>query len=169
MRWQVAVALSAVVLSPLVLVIACEPRRPPPPALFFEGLPVQGSKADAKGAGFTDCVKDSRSMRCRREGVMVKGLGPHSAAVDLRYGDGSGGFDHLTVWHNGNQSELYAVGELLVKQGWQLCRTGGENWGDQEIYTRAGSPVRVSIDISYWGKRRLRILPELNQPIGKCW
>jgi hypothetical protein len=169
MRWGSGIVLSGLVLSPLVYAIASEPRLPAPRAMRFEGLPVQGSLADAQRAGFIDCYKDTRSVRCRRDRVTVKGLGPYNAAVDLLYGDGSGGFYELTVWSEGDQADLYAVGHLLMKQGWAQCRTGGEFWGDQEIYTRPGSPIRFSIDISYWGKRRLRILPELNQPKGHCW
>ena len=166
MRW-------CVVLLPLALLAGCEPARKPPPALWFEGLPVRGTMGDAQRAGFADCVRDTRSVRCRGDGVMVMGKGPYSGAADLLYSDGSGGFEGLTLWHDGNQNDdpmgVLAVGELLKQQGWQLCRTGEEFRGDQEIYTKAGSPIRFSIDISYWGKRRLRILPERNQPKGHCW
>ncbi|UZK67537.1 hypothetical protein [Sphingomonas sp. M1-B02] len=157
-------------LLPLVLLASCEERRKPPAALWFEGLPVRGSAAEAQAAGFTRCGTVGRSLRCRREGVMVAGKGPYAAAVDLLYSDGSGGFDQLTVWDDRDQSAVNAVGTLLESQGWQLCRTGlDDNRGDQAIYTKAGVPVRFSIDLSYWGKRRLRILPETNQPKGKCW
>ena len=101
---------------------------------------------------------------------MVAGKGPFSGALDLRHADGSGGFYQLTLWHADDQDKaVYAVGPALQAQGWSLCRTGTEFRGDQEIYTKAGAPVRFSIDISYWGKRRLRVLPELGQPIGYCW
>jgi hypothetical protein len=163
MRWQAT-------LLPLVLLAGCEERRTPPAALWFEGLPVRGSAADAQAAGFTRCVTIARSLRCRREGVMVEGKGPFSAAVDLLYSDGSGGFDQLIFWDDRDQNAVNVVGDLLEARGWQLCRTGpNEDRGDQEIYTKAGAPVRFSIDLSYWGKRRLRILPETNQPKGRCW
>jgi hypothetical protein len=154
----------------LILLAGCEQRRPPPPAFRYEGLPVQGSWPDARDAGLTYCTRITRHLRCRREGVMLKGQGPFSAAADLLYSDGSGGFYELTLWHNGDQRTTSAFGDMLEKQGWEICRTGpNENRGDQAIYTKAGAPVRFSIDLSYWGKRRLRILPELNQPKGHCW
>jgi hypothetical protein len=162
------------ILLPLVplLLIGCEPRQKAPHAFLYEGWPIQGSMADAQRAGFTDCTKVSRFVRCVRTGVMLKGKGPFIAAVDSLYDDGSGGFYELLFWYPGSQKDdgVNAVGALLAEQGWQLCRTGpNENTGDQEIYTKPGSPVRFSIDISYWGKRRLRILPELHQPTGHCW
>ena len=101
---------------------------------------------------------------------MVAGKGPFSGALDLRHPDGGGGFHQLTLWHPSDQKAVASVGAMLKAQGWSLCRTGPTEFrGDQEIYTRAGARVRFSIDISYWGKRRLRILPELGQPIGHCW
>lgn len=155
----------------ILLLAACEPRRTPPPAQWFEGLPVRGSKADAQRAGFTDCIAMSaQTLRCRRHGVMLLGQGPYVAAVDLLYSDGSGGFDALILWHDRDQNAVATVGDLLEKQGWHTCRTGpNENQGDQEIYTKAGALIRFSMDLSYWGKRRLRLLPELNQPTGRCW
>src|SRR5690606_21430922 len=128
------------------LLAGCQERRPPPAAFSYEGLPVQGGWPDARDAGFTYCSRITRHLRCRREGVMVKGQGPYDAAVDLLYSDGSGGFDGLTLWRNGDQHAVSAVGDALEEQGWQLCRTGpNENRGDQEIYTKAGAPVRFSI------------------------
>ena len=154
----------------LTLLAGCEARKAPPPPLWFEGLPVRGSLSDAQRAGFAGCIRQTRSMRCHREGVQVKGQGPYSAAIDLLYSDGSGGFDQLTLWRHDDQRAVSAVGNLLKAEGWRVCRTGpNESRGDQEIYTKSGSPVRYSIDLSYWGKRRLRILPELNQPTGHCW
>jgi len=161
----------AAILLLLLLLTGCEPpHRPPPPTLLFEGLPVRGSMADAQRAGFTDCIKDTQYVRCRRKDVMLFGHGPYRAAVHPLYSDGSGGFDELTLYHDQDQSAVVEVGMMLEKQGWRLCRTGtDENRGDQAIYTRAGSPVRFSMDLSYWGKRRFRILPELHQPTGHCW
>ena len=100
---------------------------------------------------------------------MLKGFGPFDAAVDLAGGDGRGGFNQLTLWHRGSQDLPVDVSQYLEGEGWDSCMTSRGNWGDQHIFMRKGSPVRISIDISYWGKRRLRVLPELNQPTGKCW
>jgi hypothetical protein len=162
--------LSAALLVSLLLTSCEPPHRPPPPALWFEGLPVRGSKADAVRAGFTDCMKNSQSVRCLRNGVMLLGHGPYVGVVNALYSDGSGGFDELTFYHDRDQGAVLEVGALLEQSGWQICRTGqDESRGDQVIYTRAGSPVRFSMDLSYWGKRRLRILPERNQPKGHCW
>lgn len=157
-------------LGALVLLAGCEPRQKPPAALSFDGVPVQGSLADATRAGFLNCgAMDADSMRCRRTGVYLEGQGPYSAAVDLRYSDGSGGFDLVTLWSDTDQMAVHAVGDALKAKGWSVCRNGQEDRGDQEIYTKAGSPVRISIDLSYWSKRRLRVLSELGQPTGKCW
>ncbi|RYG85255.1 MAG: hypothetical protein EON59_12595 [Alphaproteobacteria bacterium] len=155
----------------MVLLAGRVPVPPPPSALLLGTLPVQGSRADALRAGFTHCTEGTRNrLRCRRAGVMLAGQGPYTAAVDMLGTDGRGGFYQLTLWDDGDQKSIRAVGRLLKANGWSLCRTGpNENAGDQEIYTRAGSRVRFSIDISYWGKRRVRILPELNQPTGYCW
>ena len=87
---------SCAALLPLVLLVGCEPARTPPPTLRFEGLPVRGSLADAHRAGFTYCIRDTRSLRCRKKEVMLLGQGPYAAALDLLYSDGSGGFDALT-------------------------------------------------------------------------
>jgi hypothetical protein len=161
-------------LCPLALLPALlfyyEPRQGPPPSLWFGDLPVRGSLADANRAGFGQCMASGRHMRCRREGVMLLGQGPYSAAVDLLYEDGGGGFEQLTLWHPGDQHAVSDVAEVLKAQGWRLCRTGvDETRGDQEIFTRPGARVRFSIDLSYWGKRRVRILPERGQPTGRCW
>jgi hypothetical protein len=161
---------SLAVLLPLALLGGCKAQPGPPAALWFDGLPVRGSLADAQRAGFTRCVMmDARSMRCRRNGVMVAGQGPYNAAVDLKGGDGSGGFHQLTLWNEGDQQGLYAVGEVFRKRGWSICRTGQIDRGDQTIYTRQGSRVRLSMDISYYSKRRLRVMPEAGQPTGYCW
>lgn len=158
-------------IAALVLLAGRESVQPPPRAMLLGTLPVQGSLADALRAGFTHCTDMTRNqLRCRREGVMLAGQGPYTAAVDMRGTGGRGGFYQLTLWGEDDQDAILAVGKRLKAQGWSLCRTGSsERAGDQEIYTRAGSPVRFSIDISYWGKRRVRILPELNQPTGYCW
>lgn len=146
-----------------------EPPRSPPARIMFEALPVSGSLADAQRAGFTNCVeRASRSLRCGRHGVMFAGAGPYEAAVDLVGGDGSGGFDELTLWHDQDQYALYKVTEALEKQGWQHCSTGTDDKGDQIIYTRKDVRVRISMDLSYWGKRRLRLIPDGNTKEQRC-
>lgn len=149
-----------------LLLAGCEPAYPPPPSpRYFQDLPVSGSLADARRAGFTRCLDDSAAtLRCVRSDVRIQGLGPYRAAVDLKGGDGRGGFDRLTVWHEGDQHELQKVGEALKRAGWRVCFTGQDGRGDQAIYTRAGETVRVAIDLSYWMKRRLRLFRE-NDPL----
>ena len=161
MRWGCLVVLAALA--------SCGPPPKPPAPLMWQGLPVSGSLADARRAGFTNCHSDNVAMRCRREGVMLAGQGPYSAAVDLKRADGAGGFHQLTLWHGQRQEAVQAIGPVLLAQGWTTCRTGTADRGDQVIYRRGGSPVRISVDASYWSKRRLRVLPELGQPTGKCW
>ena len=158
-----------VAIAILLLTGACASERVPPANSKFDGLPITGNVAFARQMGFTRCQDFSASLRCRREGVMLFGEGPYSGAVDSRGGDGRGGFDELLLWHNEDQRAVNAVGLRLLAAGWQLCRTGTDTRGDQNIYTRAGARVRVSIDASYWGKRRLRVMPERGQPTGKCW
>lgn len=154
----------------LVLLAGCGgPKRPPPAPLSFGGLPVAGSLADAKRAGFVDCIQwDAASMRCRRHHVMLEGSGPYEAAVDLAGGDGSGGFGQLVLWHDQDQYAVYKITDALDKQGWHSCNTGTEDRGDQNIYTHAGVPVRISMDLSYWGKRRLRVIPNWNTRERRC-
>lgn len=141
----------------------CGPQRPPPPNRSFNGLPLSGSIEFARRLGFTSCFNiDAISMRCRRSGVMIEGQGPYSAGVDLVGSDGRGGFDQLTLWHEHDQIAVQSVGDTLQRLGWKSCMTalpGINGWGDQEIYARKGIPVKFSIDISYWGKRRLRLIP----------
>ena len=153
----------------LLLLAACTPHRAPPPRVSFEGLPVSGTLADAHRAGFTDCVQpDWDSLRCRRHGAMLKGAGPYEAAVDLVGGDGGGGFDELILWHDRDQYAVYGITDVLEKQGWRNCSTGAGDRGDQIIYTHAGMPVRISMDLSYWGKRRLRVIPGWNRKERQC-
>ncbi len=156
--WWRAAALSAALLA-----AGChsEPPAPPPPSISFAGLPVSGSLADAKRAGFDNCLQmDGGHMRCRRSGVMLLGEGPYEAALDLLEGDGSGGFRQITLWHDRDQSAPLKVGDALKKQGWSFRYTGEGARGDQMILVRKDAPVHFSIDLSYWGKRRVRILPE---------
>ena len=144
------------------------PLPPPPPPLWIGGLPVSGSLADARSAGFNRCIAYNTEMRCRRSGVMLLGQGPYSAAVDLAGSDGSGGFDHLILWHDGDQSALIAVTAVLERQGWRACYTGEGRWGDQAIYTRTGAAMHFSMDLSYWAKRRLRVFPGPAVQSARC-
>lgn len=155
--------LCAAAAATVLLITGCsaDPPAPPPPSLAYAGLPVSGSLADAKRAGFDQCLQmDGGHLRCRRSGVMLLGEGPYEAALDLIGGDGSGGFRQITLWHDRDQSAVLKVGDALKKQGWQYSYTGEGARGDQMILTRRGAPVHFSIDLSYWGKRRVRILPE---------
>lgn len=141
-----------------------DPLPPPPAYAAYAGLPIRGSLADARKAGFTRCAEVARKLRCRRDGVLIEGEGPYDAAVDLTGSDGAGGFRELTLWHPSDQFSLYRVRDALKRKGWQSCITGEGMKGDQMIFTRRGAPVRYSMDISYWGKRRMRIIAESGQP-----
>lgn len=153
----------------LMLASACEPVPAPPGNLSVEGLPVTGSLAFAQQKGFARCQDFNSYLRCRREGIFLAGQGPYSGAVDTRGSDGSGGFQQLILWSDDDQHAVTAVGDVLRAHRWTLCRTGQEDRGDQNIWRKAGAKVRVSIDASYWGKRRLRVLPEAGQATGRCW
>ena len=154
----------------IVLLLAGCGRDPaPPPRATFAGLPVSGSMADAKRAGFTHCVQaDWFSLRCRRHDVTVWGAGPYEAAVDLTGHDGGGGFDQLTLWHDRDQYAVYKITDVLDAQGWDHCSTGTDDRGDQIVYTHPGVRMRISMDLSYWGKRRLRLLPPWNRKERRC-
>ena len=144
----------------LIAWIGREPNQPPPPTLWFAGLPVSGDLANALRAGFDDCPEmDAVNIRCRRHGVMIYGNGPYEAAVDLRGSKGQSGFDHLTVWNVGDQSALYKVLASLHERGWTSCHTEFSLGGGQAIFTHRASPVFFSIDLNYYGKRRLRVFP----------
>jgi hypothetical protein len=99
---------------------------------------------------------------------MFLGFGPFNAALDLNGSNGGGGFDQLTLWHDRDQNAAVPVGNALERQGWQVCFTGEGSRGDQAIYTRPNAPVRISMDLSYWGKRRLRVIPEWNNRDPRC-
>lgn len=146
-----------------LMLLGCRADLHPPPARAFEGLPVAGSLADARAAGFAGCIADVSTMRCRRDGVMLAGAGPYDAAVDLAGSDGSGGFDHLTLWHDSDQGALLAIGDALKRQGWHSCLKG-----EQEDYTRPGLPIRIAIDAAYWGKRRAVIRHEGTEAKPRC-
>ena len=138
--------------------------------MLLDGLPVSGSLATARNAGFTRCIRFTIDMRCRKQAVTVAGQGPYRAAVDLVGDDGRGGFGQLTLWHDLDQTAVYAVGDELERRGWRSCyrNTSQGDWGDQKVYKRRGAPVRFSMDLSYWGKRRLRIIPEWNKRVPSC-
>jgi len=155
-------------LATFLILAACTPAAPPPPNRAFDGLPFSGSRAFAERLGFTPCFTTSNALRCRRDGVRLFGAGPYEAAVDLK-GGGASGFSQLTLWHDTDQNAVFRISDSLKASGWKRCNTGQEDRGDQEIWTRSGARVRFSMDLSYWGKRRLRLLPELGQPTGKCW
>src|SRR4028119_431154 len=152
----------------LVLLAGCRgPDHPPPPPTSFDNLPVSGSLEDALRAGFTRCRSEWTTMRCRRTGVMLLGQGPFNAAVDLDGGNGGGGFGQITLWHDRDQSAVISIGALLERQGWRTCYTGAGRRGNQAIYTHKDASVRFSMDLSYWAKRRLRIMPEPKGQ-GRC-
>lgn len=152
-----------------LLAAGCQPIRKPPPSVFFHGLPVSGRLADARRAGFTDCFNmDVVHLRCRRHAVFVSGSGPFEAAVDLEGGEGEGGFDQLVIWHSRDNYAVYAIADALEKAGWKSCSTSENDRGDQAIYRRQGSPVWASEDISYFAKRRIRLLPEWNRAQRGC-
>jgi hypothetical protein len=99
---------------------------------------------------------------------MFLGFGPFNAALDLNGYDGGGGFDQLILWHDRDQNALIPVGAALERQGWRACFTGEGYKGDQAIYTHPEARVRMSMDLSYWGKRRLRVLPDWNKREPRC-
>jgi hypothetical protein len=161
-------ALLAPVLA-LTLLASCNEARHPPAAFWFEGLPVTGSLADARRAGFTNCVSHNIDMRCRKEGVLLRRHGPFSAAVDLAGGDGAGGFDHLVLWHPSDQGALVAITTELRKEGWSECLTpGGGAWEGQAIYRRKDSPIFIALDLTYWDRRTLKLYPASPIKIPAC-
>lgn len=152
-----------------LLLVGCDPLPPPPPRLVAHGLPVSGSIADARAMGFTDCFQsDAASMRCRRHDVVVDGHGPYEAAVDLTGGAGEGGFDHVTLWHDRDQYAVYPLADQFEHDGWRTCSVNVDDRGDQLVYRRRGERYRVSMDLSYFGKRRLRLIPMWNRRDRMC-
>jgi hypothetical protein len=161
-------ALLAPVLT-LTLLASCREAPQPPAAFLFEDLPVSGSLADARRAGFTACVSHNVEMRCRKEGVSFQRHGPFSAAVDLEGGDGAGGFDHLTLWHASDQSALVAITNDLRNGGWGECLTPmGSGWEGQAIYQRNASPIFIALDLTYWDRRTLKLYPAVPSKIPRC-
>ncbi len=148
-----------------LLATGCTPNQPPPPPLTFSGLPASGSLALATRSGFTSCFNmDAIRLRCRNHRVLFLGQGPYQAAVDLRGSKGQSGFDHVVLWHDDDQRALYQVLVPLHRKGWRACVTGTERAHDQAIFTLAGAKVWISVDISYYGKRRLRVFPSTIPP-----
>lgn len=144
----------------------CDLDPPAPRPLFFAGLPVSGDWHVALRAGFKDCIDmDAIHVRCRRHGVMLYGQGPYEAAVDLSGSDGESGFSLVTLWQPDDNDAVYNVIIALARRGWHYCYTGDDRASDQAVFTRSGEPVRISMDISYWGRRRLRVIPQWN-PTG---
>lgn len=155
----------------LIAWIRREPNRPPPPTEWFAGLPVSGDLANALRAGFDYCLDmDAVNVRCRQHGVMIYGDGPYEAAVDLRGSKGQLGFDHLTLWHDHDQAALYKILGSLHERGWISCHTELGHGGGQAIFTHRASPVFASLDLNYYGKRRLRLFPVWHAPelTGPC-
>ena len=99
---------------------------------------------------------------------MFLGFGPFNAALDLNGSNGGGGFDQLILWHDRDQNAAIPVGNALERQGWRSCFTGEGFKGDQAIYTHERVRVRISMDLSYWGKRRLRVIPNWNKREHRC-
>lgn len=155
----------------LLAVTGCAPNRPPPPETSFAGLPVTGDMAAARRAGFTRCINmDAVNVRCRKSGIRLFGQGPYVAALDMRGSEGQSGFRHVTVWSDEDQRALYQVPAALTGQGWRFCYTGSDRAGDQAVFEHPDVPFVMFMDISYWGKRRIRIYPRGSGPrlVGAC-
>jgi hypothetical protein len=153
----------------LTLLASCSEERRPPAVFLFETLPVSGSLADARRAGFTACLSSNVEMRCRKERVFFRQRGPFSAAVDLQGGEGMGGFDHLTLWHSSDQSALVAITNALRNEGWSECLTPiGTGWEGQAIYQHKGSPVFIALDLTYWDRRTLKVFQAVPAKIPQC-
>ena len=152
-----------------ILCAGCQPVRAPPPTIFFDGLPVSGRLIDAQRAGFNDCYNsDAIHMRCRRHGMMIYNSGPYEAAVDLEGSHGQGGFNELVIWHEWDNYAVYRIADTFERAGWKSCYTGDDRFGDQIIYTHSGRLVRISMDMSYYMKRRIRFLPDWNRRESRC-
>jgi hypothetical protein len=153
----------------LTLLSSCGEAPQPPAAFLFEDLPVSGSLAYARRAGFTACVSHNVEMRCRKEGVFFRRHGPFSAAVDLQGGDGASGFDHLTLWHTSDQSALVTITNVLRKEGWSEClKPMGSGWEGQAIYQRKNAPIFIALDLTYWDRRTLRVFPAVLTKMPRC-
>lgn len=140
-------------------------EKPAAPVAIFEGLPLSGNKATALAAGFGGCLDVTRGVRCRKDGVTIKGIGPLKAAVDLdkEAADGSPRFDHVTLWHDSDQGAMLPLKAALLNEGWQSCLTS-----EEERFWKPPSPLRIAMDTSYWGKRRLVISAPPPDPKPYC-
>lgn len=136
-------------------------EKPIAPVAVFEGLPLSGNKATALTAGFGNCHEVMRSMRCLKDGVMIMGVGPLHAAVDID--KKAGRFDHVTLWHDSDQGAMLPVKQALEKVGWKSCLTT-----EAERFWKPPSPIRIAMDTSYWGKRRLVISAPTPDPKPYC-
>lgn len=153
----------------LALLASCGEEQQPPAAFLFNDLPVSGSLADARRAGFNACLSSNVGMRCRKEGVFLLRHGPFSAAVDLQGGDGTGGFAHLTLWHSSDQSALVAITNVLRDEGWSEClKPVGSGWEGRAIYQHKGSPIFIALDLTYWDRRTLKVFPAATTKIPRC-
>jgi len=135
------------------------------PSAVFEGLPLSGNYATARKAGYGSCLEGTLGLRCRKDGIVIMGIGPLNSAVDLdREGaDGNARFDHVTLWHDSDQGAMLPLKAVLEKAGWQSCLTA-----DEERFWKPPSPLRIAMDTSYWGKRRLVISAPPPDPKPYC-
>ena len=140
-------------------------EKPIAPVAVFEGLPLSGNMATALAAGFGDCHEVMRSLRCRKDDVMIMGVGPLIAAVDIdeKTEHRSARFDHVTLWHDSDQSAMLPVKYALENVGWRSCLTP-----EAERFWKPPSPLRIAMDTSYWGKRRLVISASPPDPKPYC-
>lgn len=135
------------------------------PSAIFEGLPLSGNLATALAAGFGNCLDGTKGLRCRKDGVMLMGVGPLSAAIELDVAtkQGKPRFDRVTLWHARDQSAVLALSPLLTRAGWQSCLTP-----DAERFWHPPSPLRIAIDTNYWGSRRLIVSAPPPNSIPYC-
>lgn len=140
-------------------------EKPIAPVAVFEGLPLSGNMATALAAGFGNCHEVMRSLRCLKDGVMIVGVGPLNAAVDIdqKAENRSARFDHVTLWHGSDQSAMLPVKAALEGKGWKSCLTT-----EAERFWKPPSPLRIAMDTSYWGKRRLVISAPPPDPKPYC-
>lgn len=166
LRWRgIAVCLGLLTLNGCSGTAPDKDQIPERPSAVFEGLPLSGNKATALAAGFAGCLDATRGERCRKDGVMIKGVGPLDAAIDLdkQGADGTPRFDRVTLWHDSDQGAMLPLKGALLKEGWQSCLTS-----EDERYWKPPSPLRIAMDTSYWGKRRLVISAPPPDPKPYC-
>jgi hypothetical protein len=159
---------SSILLATLLFTSCSAPppdQKPAKPSAVFEGLPLSGNEATALAAGFGNCLDATKGLRCRKDGVTIMGVGPLIAAVDLdqKRPDGSARFDHVTLWHPSDQGVVLGLEDALARAGWKSCITT-----DAERFWRPPSPLRIAIDTSYWGHRRVLISAPPPDPKPYC-